>query len=152
MDVGRERAAREVGGFSYRNAWVVEADDQVAAMLLGYPLDDPYEIDDLEELPVPVRPLILLESQAPGSWYVNAIAVREPWRRQGIASRLMAFAEERGRQAGAQAMSGIVAEENQASVGLCRRSGYVVEARRPVVAFEDFPYAGDWLLFRKPLG
>ena len=36
--VGRERALRETGGFSYRNAVVLEREGRVAAGLIGYPL------------------------------------------------------------------------------------------------------------------
>src|SRR4051794_40585683 len=39
-EVGRERARRETGGFSYRNAVVVEEGSRVAAGLIGYPLAD----------------------------------------------------------------------------------------------------------------
>ena len=38
--VGRERAARETGSFSYRNAVVMEREGRVAAGLIGYPLAD----------------------------------------------------------------------------------------------------------------
>jgi hypothetical protein len=36
-DVGRRRAKREEGGFSYRNAVVLEEGGRVAACLIGYP-------------------------------------------------------------------------------------------------------------------
>jgi hypothetical protein len=39
-EVGRRRAQREAGSFSYRNAVVVEADGRVVAALVGYPLPD----------------------------------------------------------------------------------------------------------------
>lgn len=71
------RAARESGGFSYRNAHVAERDGRVVAMLLGYRLPEPYDAGDLEALPSVVRPLVELEALAPGSWYVNAVAALE---------------------------------------------------------------------------
>ena len=45
LEMGRERAAREEGGFSYRNARVAEVNGEVAASLVGYRLDDPYELE-----------------------------------------------------------------------------------------------------------
>ena len=43
---GQERAARESGNFSYRNAWLAEDQGAVAACLLGYPADpEPAAID-----------------------------------------------------------------------------------------------------------
>src|SRR5215207_142926 len=58
LEVGRERAARETGGFSYRNAVVAEVDGEVAGCLIGYRLDDPYDLSGFEQLPPLVRPLV----------------------------------------------------------------------------------------------
>ena len=93
LEVGRERAARETGGFSYRNAMVAEVDGEIAACLVGYRLDDPYDLGDLEQIPPLVRPLVLLEAKAPGSWYVNVLATFPEFRRQGSAW-LLGIAEE----------------------------------------------------------
>src|SRR5262245_12490834 len=44
-DVGRRRAAREEGSFSYRNATIVEHDGDAAGCLIGYAIpDDPIPI------------------------------------------------------------------------------------------------------------
>jgi hypothetical protein len=50
-EVGRRRALREVGSFSYRNAVVAEADGGAIASLVGYPLPDapePIEYDRMQ--------------------------------------------------------------------------------------------------------
>src|SRR5262245_63598588 len=41
--IGRERALRESGAFSYRNAIVLERDGRIAAGLIGYPLAEQSE-------------------------------------------------------------------------------------------------------------
>ncbi|MEX0589878.1 MAG: hypothetical protein WD207_02200, partial [Xanthobacteraceae bacterium] len=46
IDVGKRRAQREDGGFSYRNAIFAELDGNIAALLLGYRLADPYDTGD----------------------------------------------------------------------------------------------------------
>ncbi|MGB6428243.1 MAG: hypothetical protein WBF11_09075, partial [Methyloceanibacter sp.] len=51
LEIGRERAAREEGGFSYRNAVMAEIDGEIAACLIGYRLDDPYDLGDVDALP-----------------------------------------------------------------------------------------------------
>ena len=84
LEVGRERAGREEGGFSYRNAIIAELGGEIAAALVGYRLDDPYELGDLDALPELVRPLVELEALAPGSWYVNVLATFPEFRRQGL--------------------------------------------------------------------
>jgi GNAT superfamily N-acetyltransferase len=100
LEVGRERAAREEGGFSYRNAIVAEIEGEIAACLVGYRLDDPYELGSFAEIAEFVRPLVLLEAKAPGSWYVNVLATFPEFRRQGIGMQLLAIAERKARPAG----------------------------------------------------
>ena len=97
LEVGRERAARETGGFSYRNAVVAEVDGEIAACLVGYRLDDPYDLGALDDIPELFRPLVLLEAKAPGSWYVNVLATFPEFRRHGIGLELLGIAERKSR-------------------------------------------------------
>jgi|GEM_PF-61124 len=151
LKVGVERAAREEGNFSWRNAWVVEQGGDVAAMLLGYVQPDPYPLDDLAQLPAVVRPLVELEALAPGSWYVNALAAYPQFRGQGLGTRLLAVAEGMARLGGSRTLSIIVAEQNHGAVALYERCGYVRAEQRQIVPFPECEYQGDWLLLVKPL-
>jgi ribosomal protein S18 acetylase RimI-like enzyme len=151
FEVGRARAARETGAFSFRNAQVAEVGGDVAACLVDYRLDDPYDTGDLAKLPELVRPLVVLEAKVPGSWYVNVLAAFPEYRGQGLGSRLLAAAEERGRAQGASAASIIVASENEGAVRLYARTGYRETARAPVVEFPGCAHGGDWVLMVKPL-
>jgi ribosomal protein S18 acetylase RimI-like enzyme len=155
FEVGRARAARETGAFSFRNAQVAEIGGDVAACLVDYRLDDPYDTGDLAKLPELVRPLVVLEAKAPGSWYVNVLAAFPEFRGQGIGARLLALAEERGRAQGATAASIIVASENEGAVRLYARTGYRETARAPVVEFPGCAQirqlGGDWVLMVKPI-
>lgn len=152
LDVGMRRAQREDGGFSYRNATLAEVDGEVAALLLGYRLADPYEAGDLSALPPTVRPLIELESHAPGSWYVNALAAFPRFRNQGLGTILLREGEKLARDTRAPALSIIVADQNEGAKRLYERTGYRTRARRPIVPFPGFVHTGDWLLMIKPLG
>jgi ribosomal protein S18 acetylase RimI-like enzyme len=151
FEFGRARAAREEGNFSYRNATVVEVDSEVAACLVDYRLDDPYDVGDLNELPEVVRPLVILESKAPGSWYVNVLATFPEFRGQGIGARLLAQAEERARATGCKTLSIIVAGENTGAMRLYHRNGYQERARQPVVPYAGSAHGGDWVLLVKDL-
>jgi len=151
FEVGRARASREEGAFSWRNAQVAEIDGEVAACLVDYRLDDPYDTGDLSKLPDVVRPLIALEAKAPGSWYVNVLATFPEFRGRGIGARLLALAEERGRAQGARSASIIVASENTGAVRLYARTGYAEVARAPVVEFPGCAHGGDWVLMVKPI-
>ena len=151
FEVGRARAAREEGGFSYRNATVAEIDGEVAACLIDYRLDDPYDVGDLTKMPEMVRPLVGLEAKAPGSWYVNVLAAFPEFRGHGIGGRLLALAEERARARGSTAASVIVASENVGAMRLYARCGYREVARAGVVAYPGCAHGGDWVLMVKPI-
>ena len=152
LEVGRERAAREEGGFSYRNAIVAEVEGEIAACLVGYRLDDPYDLGILAEIPELVRPLVLLEAKVPGSWYVNVLATFPEFRRQGIGLELLAIAEQKASESGACALSVIVAGENERAGRLYRRAGFAAAASEPVVPFPGYTHSGDWILLTKRLG
>jgi ribosomal protein S18 acetylase RimI-like enzyme len=151
IEVGRERARREEGGFSYRNVIVAEIEGEIAAALVGYRLDDLYDLTGLDELPDLVRPLVRLEARAPGSWYINVLATFPEFRGQGIGAKLLDIAEAKGREAAAPSMSVIVASWNEAAARLYRRAGYAVAASEPARAFPGFPHKGDWVLMVKSL-
>jgi hypothetical protein len=87
LDVGMRRAQRDEGGFSYKNAVVAESGGKIAGLLLGYRLADPYDTGDLDRLPPLVRPLVELESIAPASWYVNALAAFPEFRNKGLGTQ-----------------------------------------------------------------
>jgi ribosomal protein S18 acetylase RimI-like enzyme len=63
-------------------------------------------------------------SPAPGSWYVDALAVAEDARRQGVARALLADAEATARAEGATGVSLDTGLENAAARRLYEASGY----------------------------
>jgi hypothetical protein len=68
-DVGRRRAAREEGSFSYLNATIIEHDGQCAGCLIGYEIpDNPEPIpDDMPAMFVPLQELENLWLQGEGA-------------------------------------------------------------------------------------
>lgn len=151
LDVGAQRAAERKGSFSHGAAVVAEVEGQVAGMLLGYRLPDPYVTGDLQDYPEIVRPLIELEALAPGSWYVNAVATFEHCRGLGIGSKLMAAAEQIARKSTARRMSLIVAAENIRAKHLYEKLAYRPVATRAVIPFPGFAHGGDWVLMIRAL-
>jgi ribosomal protein S18 acetylase RimI-like enzyme len=152
LEVGRERAQREAGGFSYRNSIVAEVGGEIAASLVGYRLDDPYDLEgSLAETPEIVRPLVRLEAKAPGSWYVNVLATFPEFRRQGVAGRLLEIAEDKAREERAPSLSVIVASWNAPAARLYTSAGYAGLARETALPYPGCPHQGDWVLMVKPL-
>ena len=149
-EVGRQRAARETGSFSYRNATVVEADGRCAGCLIGYDIPDaPAPIPT--DMPAMFVPLQALENLAPGTWYVNVLAVMPAWRGRGLGTRLLALADATARARGRLDLSVIVADANTGARRLYERCGYRAAAARDMVK-EDWDGAGrQWVLLTKRL-
>jgi ribosomal protein S18 acetylase RimI-like enzyme len=151
MEVGEIRASREEGGFSYRNARVCVTDSDVQGMVISYKQPDTYSTEDIEDYPEVVRPLVLLESKAPGSWYINAIATFEQYQGLGIAQMLLSEAEEKAVSEGVSEMSLIVASENTRAKCLYEYLGYELISSLPVVMYPGCLHGGEWLLMTKKL-
>jgi ribosomal protein S18 acetylase RimI-like enzyme len=151
LELGRERAGRDRGGFSWKNAVVAEVNGEVAGGLVGYRLDDPYDLGGLAEIPPIVQPLVKLEARAPGSWYVNVLATFPEFRGLGIGTALLEIAERNANEAGARALSVIVASWNAAACRLYRRAGYEEVATEPAIPFPGCPHTGDWVLMIRSL-
>jgi ribosomal protein S18 acetylase RimI-like enzyme len=148
--VGRARAGREEGSFSYRNAIIAEEDRTIAACLIGYPLpDEPNAVDDANT-PAMFIPLQQLEKTVPGTWYVNVLASYPQWRNRGLGTLLLRHAEQLARAAGVKkGMSVIVSDNNILARRLYERMGYRRISDRPMVK-ENWESSGSaWVLLMK---
>lgn len=148
-DIGRQRAQRDSGGFSYRNTVLRDDAGKPAAALIGYPL--PFEPDPVnyDEMPAMFVPLQQLEDLAAGTWYVNVLATYPDYRGKGFGSGLLAIAEKLARNTGRNGLSIIVSDANDGARRLYARQGYKEIAARPMVK-EDWENRGEnWVLLRK---
>ena len=94
MALGARRAARDEGAFSWRNAVMAEVGGRWRAG--SSPTASATRREPLDELPPMFRPLQALENRALGTHYVNVLATYPAFRRQGVATRLLAEAERQG--------------------------------------------------------
>lgn len=147
-DVGRRRAARDEGAFSYRNAVMIEHDGKAAGALIGYGIaEEPEPVPT--DIPAMFRPLQELENLAPATWYVNVLAVLPAFRNLGLGSRLLSLAENLGRAAECRGMSIIVADANTGARRLYERLGYRFVAERPMVKEDWLGPGRNWVLLVK---
>ena len=151
IEVGRARAMRDEGGFSYRNAHMLEVDGEVAGMVLGYRQPETMETGDTSGIHEVFRALTELEAEAPGSWYLNILGVFPEYRGRGFGTQLLKLAHTLAQTAGAAQMSLIVESENEGAWRLYERSGYREQARRPYVQFPGSTHEGDWALLVKEI-
>lgn len=150
-DIGQDRARREAGAFSYRNAIVREQGDEVAACLVGYLLNDDPSPVDYSEIPPMFAPMQQLEDVAPGTWYVNVLATYPDHRGKGFGRELLGIAEAIASGFNKRGLSIIVADSNARARKLYERQGYSERARRPMVK-EDWQSPGaGWILLVKEL-
>ena len=102
-------------------------------------------------MPAMFVPLQELENLAPGTWYVNVLAVRPQFRGLGLGTRLLEFADETGRAHGKRGMSVIVSDANPGARRLYERCGYREAAARAMVK-DDWRNDGrNWVLLTKAL-
>ena len=148
-EIGRERAARDTGSFSYRNSVVAEVEGNIAGALVGYPIAPEPEGVDTGGTPPMFVPLVELENLAADTWYVNALATYPDARGLGVGSQLLAWAEQRASALGLRGTSLIVSDANGGARRLYERLAYTEVARRPMVK-ERWRHGGDdWVLMIK---
>jgi len=150
-DVGRRRAERDTGAFSYRNAYIVEVDGACAGCLIGYAQPEVPEPIDYASMPPMFVPLQELENLAPDSWYVNVLAIFPDYRRRGLGGKLLELAGRIGAEARKSSMSVIVSDANDGARRLYESCGYSEIASRPMVK-EDWENEGEnWILLVRKL-
>jgi len=149
-EVGCQRAAREEGSFSYRNATIIEHDEQCGGCLIGYEIPDnagPIP----EDMPAMFVPMQELENLAPATWYINVLAVLPQFRGQGLGTKLMALANKTAEALGKRGISVIVSDANAGARRLYERCGYNVSAARPMVKEAWKNEGQNWVLLTKVL-
>lgn len=147
-DVGRQRAARESGSFSYRNATIIEHAGVAAGSLVGYVIPETVEPVPAD-MPAMFVPLQQLEDLAPGTWYVNVLAVLPPYRGRGLGSEMLRLADRTGEEQGCRGMSVIVSDANRGARRLYERMGYAETAKRPMVKEGWINDGTEWMLLTK---
>ncbi len=151
MDIGQQRARRDVGSFSYRNAIVREDPDRISSLLVGYPLGDTPGDISLDDVPPIFVPMLRLEEVAPNSWHINFLATYPRHRGKGYGRELLSIAERLAKESGSLGLSLIVSDANAGARRLYERFGFRELARRPMVK-EAWQNPGQtWILLWKDL-
>lgn len=149
LEIGTERAQRESGGFSYKNARVAENAGRVLGMVLSYPIIEAPD-EDIDSLPDPIAPFVELEMKSAGTWYINALAVFPGHRSAGLGSLLMEAVDTAASTSGFSRLSIQVYGQNSGAARLYKRLGFRETARSRVRLHPVQPYyTGDVLLLEK---
>ena len=150
MDVGRRRARRPEGSFSYRNADVAVVGGKVVAAIVSYPLPPDTDPEPHNGVPPLFRPLVMLENAVIPSWYINVLATYPAHQRQGTATALLAGVEAPAKASGYDRMSLITGDINPA-LQYYHRLGFE-EISRTAIVKDGWDYGGkQWVLMTKPI-
>jgi GNAT superfamily N-acetyltransferase len=135
------------GGFCWQHCFVATQQDAIVGMINAFPAA---WLRDEERDVLPQDRVQVLEpidqAQDWQSFLVNSIAVRAPYRQQGIGSKLIAWAVEQARTAGFGRMSASVWKDNAAAYALFAKSNFEVNTTIDVPQHAALPHAGGSLL------
>ena len=149
LEVGRLEMLREDTPFGWKSATMAEADGEIAGMLLGY-----RKADDYEPVPkhtwAPMQPILELEAEAKGRWFISMLGVHKTWRGRGVGSVLLDQADTLAAATQAKGQALIVEDANEGARKLYASRGFSVTTSRPMVPFPGATQHGtDWLLMVK---
>lgn len=140
-----ERVEDPQSALSFEKAWMAECDGVVAGFIMCESIPDPADLVS-PETPDLFRPLLELESMAPGTTLVNFVATYPAMRGLGIGRHLMAQAE---KERGPKGLSLTIHDQNEAARRLYERLGFREIDRRAIVKRGwDHP-ATNWVLMTK---
>lgn len=147
LDVGEQRAARDAGDFSWTNCVVAERDGEVVAMLLAFPIEE--QDVTLAELPAVIRPLVKLEMESTGTFYINGLATLPEFRGHGLGKQLLDVASLLAQVHDCDELSVQVFASNSGARKLYEREGFREVAREPMPVVDGLPpFEASVLLLR----
>lgn len=156
LQIGASMYREDNPPFTWRNCVVVQGTAEPMGVMLAYGIDEDYQSaepvagehggDQADDIYYPVK------MEVANSWYICGMTVFEPWRGQGIGSRLLEYAAAQARNEGYPQLSLIAFEQNAGSVRLYLRNGFTVVERRVIIPHPMIDYEGDALLMIASVG
>lgn len=144
LEVGKTRAARTEGSFSYCNARIATSHGAPVGTVIDYDIDVPEGGD----APPLLAPLIALEAHATQTRYVNVLAVLPQSRNKGIASALLEDVVARTQRD----LMLIVSSGNRKARAMYVSKGFEEVAREAMGPGGPSHLAGYWILMRRKAG
>src|SRR5262245_23579060 len=152
IEVGRKRIRSSEESPSHFSRWIVlSIANEVAGAFIAHQLTGPHEAKDLQDLPVVYAPMLELEKEAVGSWYIMTLAVFPEFRNKGLGTTMLQHAEKLAKDAGYNQLSIIVLSDNTSALRLYERFGFNESARKPFIPFPPSQDTGEWVLLKKQI-
>ncbi len=173
IEIGAKRYANEEGSFSYKNCVLAERAGEIIGMMLTFPIEDSQEAVSSDAvsrkllpaltpkfieqptsiLAEPSEPDVLdpYSLEAPGTWYICALALFPAFRRQGIGTQFLSIAHQQAAARGFSELSLLCFEQNTGALKLYQRNGFKVIDSNPVVPHPLIHHTGNILLMTAPV-
>ena len=135
--------------YHFSRAHLLECGGEVAAGLIGDVVVEAPE--QQSDIPDHIRPLLELESAAPGYWSVVGIAVFPEFRGKGMSRQLLDYAFKLATLKGAKGLSIVVEDTNTQAIGLYRRWGFMDRETRPWLPYGGRTGPNSWVLLTRDL-
>lgn len=121
-----EAARQPEGGFSYRNATVIDVDGVAGGALIAFPAEQ-FGSETSDLIPVERRVYLAPMQQLldRGSWFIAALAMQADYRGRHLAGRLLRTSFAQAREQGYPRVSLHAWAKNLTAVGLYLRLGFV---------------------------
>lgn len=151
--IATRRIEPEGRSSSYTHWWVAEGDHaEIAGGINAYALTGDFlpvreELLTEERIRL-LRPMIELDAEATGSYFINILAVFPEYRHAGLGRRLIAFAIQKAREAGCTAVSLTTFEDDSRLISYYRRIGFTTIASRPIHPHELLHARGNLVLMK----
>jgi ribosomal protein S18 acetylase RimI-like enzyme len=132
IDLFAETLADDGEPYTWRNCVVADDGGQIVGKLLAFPADDKAKAKADPRIPVERLSILspLGELEAPGTWYIGAVAVRPDYQGRGMGRRFLQLAETQARENAFSEMSLKVFENNRRAIALYKAMGFQESARR----------------------
>lgn len=150
LEVGKERAARKHGTFSYQNAEIAMQKGKVIGAIISHPIMPSPVQEPLVNVAPYYRPFLELERAAGTCWYVSFLATYKPYRGQGVASALISEVEDRAKAAGFDRLCLIVGDANPARA-FYQSLGFKEVSQASAISAKQKLRHDYWVLIEKSL-
>ncbi|MGL6208501.1 MAG: GNAT family N-acetyltransferase [Paracoccaceae bacterium] len=152
FEVGRQRILTLTGNQSHYTNWLIaEVGGVTVGALNAHVVPQEVEETDLSTLDPVFHPLVELEPQTAGTFYIMGAAVFAEVRGLGYGTALLDQATAMARARGLSRLSRITESFNEGARRLYLRYGFRDLDARPFVAFPGADEVGEWTLMVKDI-
>lgn len=139
----------ETGILSYRNVEVACWNDQIVGMVHSYAAAQHRMTEEMKGT-LPKNRLEVLKAfyKTPikNSWFLNALAVKSPYRKQGIGTSLLWRTKQKAWESGCTLLSTIAWSDNRAALRLYQKNGFREVKQIPVLQHPELSHCGSCVL------